>query len=224
MRWWAAPIAALSLASTALAQSPAGEVIDRAVALVDGRVITLSELQFEARIALIQAGGLEAASAPLDDAALRNALDLAIGQRLEEREADKLQAYPLEEGEVDAALEAFKARFQTPAGYERFLARHEADPQQLAAVLARSLRTAKILDGKLRLRAQVSESEVRKAFERSAADLGGASYEELRGPLRQKLVADKMKSLTTAELAQARRGADVRLIAAFARAGRAAPP
>jgi len=213
-------------AAPALAQSSgsAGEVIDRAVALVEGRVITLSELEFEARVALIRAGGVQAAMAPLGDAALRDALDLAIGQRLEEREADKLQAYPLDEGEVDAAVAAFKARFPSAADYERFLARHEADPQQVAAVLGRSLRTAKILEGKLRLRAQVTEAEVRRAYDRGAADLGGSAYDQIREPLRQKLVADRLKQLTVAELALLRRSADVRLIAPFARVSRGAPP
>jgi hypothetical protein len=224
---WKAPFIALSLlAATAHAQSAgaAGEVLDRAVAQVDGRVITQSELEFEARVALVRAGGVEAAFAPLDDSALKDALDLAIGQRLEEREADKLQAYPLDEGEVEAAVTAFKARFPAAPEYERFLARYEADAQQVAAILGRSLRTAKILDGKLRLRAQVSEAEVRRAYDRSAADLSPATYEELREPLRQKLVSERMKQLTAAELVLVRRGADVRLIAPFARAPKRATP
>ncbi len=201
----------------ALVSEPPSRVVDRAVAWVDGRVITLSELELEARVALVQAGGVQAASAPLDDTALRHALDLAIGQRLEEREADKLQAYPLDEAEVEAALRAFRARFPAPRDYEQFLARHEADGPQLEAIFRRALRTAKVLDGKLRLKAQVSEVEVRRAYEREAAALGSARYEELRGPLRQKLVADRMKSLAAAELTQVRHGADVRLIAPFAR-------
>ena len=224
---WVASIAAVSvMAAPALGQSTgsAGEILDRAVALVDGRVITLSELEFEARVALVGAGGVQAALLPLDDAALRDALNLAIAQRLEEREADKLQAYPFDEGEVEAAVASFKGRFASGADYQRFLARHEADPQQLAAVLGRSLRTAKILDGKLRLRAQVTEAEVRQAFDRGAADLGGATYLELREPLRQRLVADRLKQLTAAELEFVRRGADVRLIAPFARAPKGAPP
>ena len=50
-------------------------VLDRSVAQVDGRVITYSELQFEARILLVQAGGTEAAFAPLPDETLRKVLD-----------------------------------------------------------------------------------------------------------------------------------------------------
>src|SRR2546423_10907256 len=74
-----------------------GRVVDRAVALVAGQVITQSELEVETRVALIQAGGVEAATAALDDAALKASLDEVITERLENAEADKLQAYPLDD-------------------------------------------------------------------------------------------------------------------------------
>jgi hypothetical protein len=167
---------------------------------------------------------VRAAHAPLDEATLRDALDLAIGQRLEVSEADKLQAYPLDEGDLDAALAAFQAKFSSPAEFTQFLARYEAEPSQLAAVLGRSLRTAKILDGKLRLRAQVSEAEVRRAYDEQVNLLGAGRFEEFRSSLRQKLSADKLKKLAAAELIQARKGADVRLIAPFARERKPAGP
>src|SRR5688572_21340965 len=67
------------------------KLIDRSVALIDGQVLTLSELQFEARVLLIQAGGVEAAFGDLDDVSsdggtagttLRRVLHSVIGQRL----------------------------------------------------------------------------------------------------------------------------------------------
>src|SRR5687767_5349565 len=72
------------------------KLIDRSVALIDGRVLTLSELRFEARVLLIHGGGVEAAFRDLDFTTLRSVLDSVIGQRLEIAEADKLTAYPLE--------------------------------------------------------------------------------------------------------------------------------
>lgn len=207
----------LALASPAFGQT---RVLDRAVAFIGGHVLTLSELEFEARVALLQRGGLQAASAPLDDATLRDTLAYTIGQRLEVADADKLQAYPLDEGEVDAALKAFRARFATLAEFDAFLAREEADVQQLAAVLARSLRSARVLDGKLRLKSQVSESEVRAFYDQHHGEMGDAPLEEVRASIRQKLTADRLRRLTQLELAQVRRNSDVRLIAPFARTAR----
>jgi hypothetical protein len=206
---------ALGLAP-AFAEEPPGEVIDRAVAMVDGRVLTLSELEFEARVALVQAGGVEAATASLDDDIRVRALDVAIGQRLEVNEADKLQIYPLEEGEVETAIGRFQSRFPGPVELDQFHARHEADLQQLSTVLARGLRAAKILDGKLRLKAQVTDLEVRRYYDEHGAELGGSSYEDLRPAIRQRLIAERFKRLVAAELQQLRRSADVRLIAPFA--------
>ncbi len=202
---------------SAFAQPSRGQVVDRAVALVDGRVITLSELEFEARVFLVQSFGEQKATAPLDDEALRVALDLAIARRLEASEADKLQAYPLEEGELEAARRAFEKRFTHPKDFQRFLQRHEVDLQQLAAVLERGLRADKILESKLKLRAQVSEAEVKRFYDEHAAKLTGSSYDELRASLRQKLVGERLRALTLAEFAEIRKGADVRLIAPFAR-------
>src|SRR5687768_16059436 len=93
-------------------------LLDRSVALIDGRVLTLSELQFETRVLLIYAGGIEAAFRELDHSTLRSALDSVIGQRLEIAEADKLKAYPLEEGEIDRAMERFGARLGGPDALE----------------------------------------------------------------------------------------------------------
>ncbi len=191
-------------------------VIDRVVAVVNGQVITLSELEFEARVALIQAGGLAAATAPLDDDALRNALDLSIAQRLELAEADRLEAFPLDEKEVDAALAAFRDRFPNPVAFEDFLARHEADLTRLAQLIVRGLRAAQFLESKVKLKAQIGEAELKRYYEENKAELGG-SYAEVRSVIQHKLSQDRLKALMRSEIEQIRREADIRLIAPFAR-------
>src|SRR5688500_580904 len=114
------------------AQTPAtgaSRVIDRAVAVVEGRVRSLSQLICVAKVSLIQQGGLEAAFAERDAQTLEPALINSIGERLEAAEAEKLQAYPLEEGELEAALRALEDRFTRPKDFERFLAVHDVDRQ-----------------------------------------------------------------------------------------------
>ncbi len=184
-------------------------VIDRTVALVEGRVITLSELDFEARVELIQRGGIASADAALDDEALGSALQLSIAEWLENIEADKLQAFPVEEGEVEAALRQFRSRFDSE--------RHEADLQQLSSLLARQLRAQKVLDSKVRLRARASDAEVRRYYEEHRAELG-PSFEKVREQIQEKLFREHYQELANGEVRQLRRGADVRLIAPFARA------
>lgn len=229
--------AAVLWGAAALAQTvqPAGSVIDRVVAVVQIRtgvgarsdsdsarlpaeVITLSGLEFEARVALIQRGAMRAATEPLDDEALRSALDYAINERLLAGEAEVLGAWRVEPAEVDAALRAFRERFDSDAQLNAFLARYEADVQSLGRVLERSLRANKVLDSKVRLRAQVSESEVRRYFDEHRDELHG-SWDDLRAPLRDKLVRERYQALVETELEQLRRTHDVRRIAPFARQG-----
>jgi hypothetical protein len=203
---WTAAVA-LSVLGGALPAS--GKILDRPVALVDGRLLTASQLDFEARVMLIDRGGIDAATAPLDAPALQNALDLAIAQRAASAEADKLNSYPVEPAEVDARLRAFEARFATPAAFDAFLKTHDADRAQVAEVLARALRTEKFIEGRVRLRSQVPESDVRKAWE---ADPGGRSWEEARGPLRDRMQRERAFVLARDALGQLRTAVPVRII------------
>ena len=223
------------MGGAASAQGEEGQIIDRVVAVVrlrsgvggrasaeasaaplPAQVITLSGLEFEARVAFLKQGGLRAATEPLDEDALRGALEYAISERLLVGEAEALDAWRVEAAEVEAALRAFRDRFPTRSEFAAFLARHEADEQALARVLERSLRAAKVLDSKVRLRAQVAEVDVRRYYEAHQAELG-SSYEQVRASLREKLMRDRYQELAKAELDQLRRTHDVRRVAPFAR-------
>lgn len=185
-------------------------MLDRVVALVDGRVLSWSQLDFEARVMLIDRGGADAATAPLDASTLQNALDLAIAQRAATAEADKLNAYPVEPAEIDQRLRTFESRFPNAAAFQTFLRVHDADRAALAEVLARAIRTEKFIEGRVRLRSQVPESEVRKAWE---ADPGAKSWEEARGPLRDRMQRERAYVLAREALGQLRSSIPVRIVA-----------
>ena len=193
-----------------MAHPAAGRILDRVVALVDGRVLSWTQLDFEARVMLIDRGGVEAATAPLDAATIQNALDLAIAQRAATAEADKLNAYPVEPAEIDQRLRTFESRFPSAAAFEAFLKAHDADRAALAEVLARAMRTEKFIEGRVRLRSQVPESDVRKAWE---ADKGGRTWEDARGPLRDRMQRERAFVLAREALAQLRTSIPVRIIA-----------
>lgn len=186
-------------------------VIDRSVALVNGQVMTWSDLDFEARVLLIYAGGTEAASAPLDLPVLKDSLEELITHRLLAGEAEALGAYPLDEGELEAAVRRFKMRFETQAEWLAFLDRHQTDETGVTLTLTRFLRAQHVLDGKLRLKSQVSEAEAKRYVEEHA--------EFATVPLaavRQKLFADRFRALAKAEVKTARKNARVRLLGPFA--------
>ncbi len=197
-------------AALALAQ-PAPRVIDRAVASVQGKVIAASQLEFEARVLLVNAGGVQAAFAPLDRPALEASLKAIIDQRLAVLEADKLEAYTLEPGELERAIAAFRARFESEGRFAAFLGQHEASLEDLSEVLRRTLRAHRALEGKLRLRAQVSEREAR-AVQAERPSLREVALEDVRAMLVQQRFAELVKK----ELADQRRQVDVRLLGPYA--------
>jgi hypothetical protein len=223
-RRWRCARAALLLLSllapvAASAQPPrAGRVIDRVVAVVDTQVLTLSALEFETRVALIERGGVQAAEAPLDEALLRGALELALSQRLQVLDADRLQGFAADPQEVQARLARLVERLGGEAALQAFLARYEVDQEALMTVLERSVRAEHILDSRIRLRAQVSESEVRRFYDAHARELG-TTYAMARTAVRERLVRERYAQLAQAELANVRRSPLVRRVAPFAREG-----
>lgn len=216
LAFWGAAVGS----GAARAEEPGGgRVIDRIVAVLDAQgpngteriVITQSELEFEAAVALVQQGAVQAATVRLDQEALRSALDYAIAQRLEALEADKVESLPVEEEEIEAAVRRFAARFESPQAFDRFLARHEADRAQLAAVLRQGLRAARVLENRIHLRSQVSEAEVRQFYNEHAEQLG-APFERIRGDVRAMMVRERFKKLAAAEIARLRAAATVRVV------------
>lgn len=207
------------------------EVVDRVVAVVQVRsgvgretpnrqtlppdVITLSGLEFEARVALVQRGARRAATDPLDEETLRGALENGISERLLAGEAEALQAWRIEPAEVETAVRAFREQFEDEAAFTAFLRRHEVDLQALARLMERSLRATRVLDSKVRLRAQVTESEVRRYFDAHRSQIPG-EWLEVRKALREKLVRERYGELVRAELEQLRRAHDVRRVAPLA--------
>lgn len=194
-----------------LAHAAEPRVIDRAVASIEGRVIAASQLEFEARVLLIDAGGVTAAFAPLDQQVLDASLKAIIDQRLAVLEADKLEAYPLDEGELEGAIARFRSRFESEERFVRFLFNHEAELTDLAEVLRRSLRAQKALEGKLRLRATVTDADAR-AYMLEHAEFKTTPLDKVKSMLVQKRFGDLVRE----ELSEQRRQHDVRLLGPYA--------
>ena len=226
--WRCQWLVALLFSTVAVAQSPLptqsapslggtpvqGLVVDRAVASVDGKVITLTQLEFETRVQLVNRGGAEAAFAKLDAEDLKQGLQLAIAQRLATLEADRFEAYQLEAGELEKAVAEFRDRMGGEGRLQQFLDVQEADLADVGVILRRGIRAGRSLEGRLRLKANVTEAEARRA----KADV--VAWRSLPlDTVRQLLAKERFEKLVQQELAQARKVNDVRLLMAFPQAG-----
>jgi hypothetical protein len=218
---WLLMAPALSLAQGTAAPMLAapeseGRIIDRVVAIIEGQVLTQSELEFETRVALIQQGALQAAFAPLDEEALKGGLELAINLRLQVLSANRLEAFPAEKAEVESRLARFRDAFESEEVFLRFLSQAGADVRLLTEVLERRVRAERILDSRLRPRAQVSEADVKRYFDQHASEYP-EGYTAVRARLQNQLRKERYDQLAAEDLAELRSTAQVRRVASFAR-------
>jgi DNA-binding transcriptional regulator YdaS (Cro superfamily) len=203
-------------------------VVDRLVAVVNGRAVTQSELELEVRIELLrqrpdapeEAGRRTAADVlrmPLTPAELRPALNYAIALRLANDEADKLHSAPVDEAEVERSFQNLVARAGGAKGLAELLAREDTDVTQIRAILARTLRATSVLNSRVRLKAQVSETDVRSFFEEHPELGADGGFDTARAGIREALLQQRYTELIAQEIAQARHAGDVRLVAPWAR-------
>lgn len=219
----AAPVAMAQAPATGAPEpapaAPEGRVIDQVVAVIEGQVLIRSELEFETRVALIQQGGVQAAFESLDEEALKGGLELAINLRLQVLSADRLEAFPTEQAEVEQRVEKFRQLFDSEESFQAFLSRSGADVKLLTEVLGRGVRAGRILDSRIKPRAQVSDAEVGRYCQQHASEYpeGCAA---VKVQLQNKLKRERYDQLTKEDLAQLRASAQVRRVAPFAREAR----
>lgn len=194
-----------------------GAVVDRLVAAIGGKPLTLSELEFETRVAFIRQGGIRAADAALDDALLGRVLDLVIVQWLILAEVERLRVDEADEEEVQREARAFAQQFETPAAYRAFLARQDVTDATVAAIVRRELRVARYMERRVRLLARVEDAEVRRHLALHPDEVRGLDEREAFEAVRQKLSRDNAARVTRREMDEIRRRGDVRVVARFPR-------
>lgn len=209
----AAALAAIALAAAPSAPS-AGRVVEEVVAVIRNppsaspRVVTLTKLVEEARIALVSRGATGAATGPLDRAALRAALDWLIDQVLVADEAERLRIDEIARDAVLGELRRFQGRFGTYEDYERFLRTSELSEDELLATLARMVRVQRYVESRVGRAARVGDDEVdRWLGERGAAPAGPA-----RDAARSQLAEEKARAQVKELLGDLRSRADVRIV------------
>ncbi len=184
----------------------------RTPASTQPRVITLTRLQEEARIALVSRGATGAAEAELDAPALRAGLEWLIDQILLLDEVVRLQVFEVERADVLEELRRFQGRFPSPAAYRAFLARTDVTEEELLVVLRRMLRVQRYVDSRVSGAGRVREADVdrwlaeRKVEGRSAA---------VRGAARAELAEQRTQREVRALLAELRSRATIRVLEPF---------
>jgi hypothetical protein len=225
----AASLLLLPMRAPAEAEAP-GRLLDAVVAWLApdaGRgartLLTLSDLDWETRVAFISRGALAASEGALSLETLAASLEWLVAEHLLAAEADQLEVAAVDPANLERALEDFRARFPTMAAYEAFLEAREMAEGDLLRIFRRRLVVDAYLSSRLRLGLGmgISEAEVRRAYDARAGGQDPDAYEAMRPTLRAVLEKERREASIAGLVADARRRADVRILL---RAPRLDPP
>ena len=203
-------------------EPPAGaRVVEEIVAVVRNpsgappRIVTSTKLTEEARVALVSRGATAAATGPLDREALRSALEWLIDQMLVADEAARLRIDEVPRADVLDELRKFRARFASPAQYERFLSTSELTEEELLVTLARMVRVQRYVESRVGRAARVGEDDVdRWLRERGSPPDAGPAREAARAQLVEETARAQVRDL----LAELRGRAEIRVAEPYRRA------
>lgn len=194
----------LVAALTATAPAQRGRVVEAVVATVQAsqtrpvRPITLTRLQEEARVALVARGGVDAAFAPLDASALAASLEWLIDETLVAEEADRLLVAEVGREEALQELRRFRARFDTPEAYARFLEANDLGEDELLVTLSRTLRVQRFVERRVGQSVKVTEEEI-DDYLRSRGVAGGPSVarDAVRAHLGERRLSGEVKKIVS---------------------------
>jgi peptidyl-prolyl cis-trans isomerase SurA len=162
-----------------LAGAP-GEVVDRVAALVDGEVVTLSEIEERAGSEYERADRLPPGKERDEarSAALRRAFDFIVAEKLLAKQAQALQLEVTEQ-QIDAAVEDIRVRNRfSQEDLARALTEQGLDRETFRAQIRKEIETYQVLQYKMRGRVKVSDEDLRNYYQTHPQEFGGE--EELR--------------------------------------------
>jgi hypothetical protein len=201
-----AALVALLLSAALPGRAADRHLVDEVVAVVDAHSITLSEVTAETRVRLVMAQGAVAAYAAIERPILAASLRKTVEERVVVAEVQRLKLFDLEPAEVESLLARLRAKFSSQGEYEAFTRSIELTDEEIGAILARELRVARYLDNRLKLAAQVRESELQEAVR------GQQLTAPEREALREKMAQEKYQRLLAELLVDLRRRATVRVL------------
>jgi hypothetical protein len=195
----------LALALTAV-RATAAEIIDRIVAVVNGSVLTLSDVEAARRFGLIDAAAGD----------FRSAVERTIDRRLALSEAERYAPAEPSAARLDEAVAAARARFASDAAFEAALKETGLTIDQLRRYLRDDLRLRTYEQQRFGLALQPTEDVLRAFFQANADRFrrGGvlAAYEDVRADVRAALVQERTAAAIREWLSGLRRRAEIRIL------------
>jgi len=206
-----AALVLLALASPspgrAAAPGAAGpEVIDRVLAVVGGRVITLTDARAAVEFGFVTP---RPASDPVSDA-----LAYLVNRQLMLSEVDHYSAPTPAAAAVERRTAEIRARFRDGAAWERALARNGTTFARLRDLVMDDLRIGAYLDQRFSAAAQPTSEEVSRYYHDHAAEFTRDGrllpFEQVQAQAESKVMTERRNALIAEWLDRLRRRLDVR--------------
>jgi hypothetical protein len=199
-------VASLALAGTGAATLPAGaQLLDRVLAVVNGQIITLSDVRGALAFGLADAAGAPGAEAAALDHLIARELMLSEVNRFATREPDAAAA--------NRRLQAIRSRFKSEAEYAEAAARTGMDAERLLAFVNDDLRLAAYIDQRFSAAAQPTDDEIARYFRehRAEFDVAGVAppLDAARSTVSARLVESRRQALVDEWLLRLRQRAEI---------------
>ena len=196
-------------------------LVDYSVAEVDGTVVTRSELEAEARLALLRGYDNEVAkTADLTPELLAALLEAVVHRKILLAELRRLQLERVPAVALDKARAALRARFVRPEDYGAFwvdvgLARDSGGaggkaPPALEAILREEIAVDRFLDMRIRAAIVLDDRDVARCFEANAGAFEGKPPDQVRRQIRARLRESQEEAALDRLLRQLKGRTDVR--------------
>lgn len=189
--------------SLALATAPGGRhLIDRVLAVVDGALITQSDVEAAMRLGLVS---------PRNGAdPVAGVLEGLIERRLILAEVDRYAPPDPAEPDIDGAFEAVRARLGAES-FANVLVQTGGSPDQVRRFVRDDLRIAAYLQQRFGT-IQPSELDVAQYYREHADQFGGRSLQDARDAVAAQLTAERRASLVADWVASLRRRANTNIL------------
>jgi hypothetical protein len=191
------------------------ELVDRVMATVGKDVVTLSDLERQARVLLVMRGGPQALSGLADPAFASGVLEYLVNQLLVLQEMRK-QGSPsqgLREDAVAGEMRQFSGKFESPAAYRRFLAQADLTEESLRDLLLKGRRIEKFLAERSKSASEVTEDEAEEQYEKNKAAWQGKGMDDAIQEIRETLGRQRSEKFVREYLEDLRGRYEVRVLA-----------
>jgi hypothetical protein len=197
---------ALMVATLICVGARAADRLDRVLAVVDGTVITESDVRASIRFGLVD-------PAPTGADPIRTTLDQLIRRELILREVARTTSAESDSARVSAAIASIRARFDSADAFQTRLAETAMDETRLRDTVSANILVDDYLNQRFGAVAEPGDAEIAAAYEARRAEFTIAgrpmTLEEAKPAVRQRLMDERRRQIVDDWVGRLRRRAEV---------------